>query len=346
MYPPMRPCPSDEELVRLLSGAEDPALREHLAACASCRPRWEGLEEAYARPAPSPALEGRVREALSPFLARPRRLRYAWAAAAALLLVLGLWRRGKEGAPPVPPSAPESPVLDEWAFGRTGQAVLEPGSKGRREGTDLLLEAGGLWVESSGDPVRIRVSGWDGCLVLEDAAALIRMRAPKPSAWIAEAWAGPEAEPAVLVARGKVRGPAGREWVTGAEVPADPRGWRMLPGGLFRERTLELAGEGAGVVEVLVRKRSREAEAALIFPCAGSGWQAPLGVQLPSDGRWIRIRLELGGRSARIQAGDREYLRASGPGLAGTFYACPAPAVPTLRVFGGEVEVAEARWRR
>ena len=134
-------------------------------------------------------------------------------------------------------------------------------------------------------------------------------------------------------------------------LPADPSDWRKVPSaeGLLVERPCLLAPEGAGlplVVEVLLRKRDRTAEAALVFRCDGSGWQVPLGVRLPSEGQWVRIRVELGQDSVRILSGDREYLEASGPRLAGTFYACPAPAALTLQVFGGAVEVGEARWRR
>ena len=85
----MTACPREEDLVALATGDGDAATRRHLAACPACAAQLAALEDDLS------LLRGALRDAPQPVAAR----RAVWlpigaasAAAAALLLVLALWR--------------------------------------------------------------------------------------------------------------------------------------------------------------------------------------------------------------------------------------------------------------
>lgn len=331
------PCPPESAWVALAGGTlpedQKAACLDHLESCGLCRTELAAAREGLQEPS------------------RNRIPAWTWAAAAALLLMVGLGSRRKPETPlpPQPSSMPAAPAFTEWRIGRTGEVALEPGSTGRVEGVELVLESGSAWVESCGDPVRVRMA--DRLLELVDGAALFRMAPRRTLSWIAEARAADE-DSFVQVARGRVRileGPgAGTERVPEGGDVRDFRGWRpLLPGPLsVRDKNLALPipeGQAAWTAEILVRESVPSAEAALLFPAGGKPWEVPLGAYL--TGEWTRLRLEQRDGRVRLTAGRLEYFSVPLQGLSDKAYLAPGARGLALKVWGGNVEVREARWR-
>lgn len=333
-------CPDPSVWIRWLDASQErePGAAEHLAGCASCR----GELAVLLRARPEGVPPGVMRHWASG--GRGRRL-LPYAAAAALMLAVFAWRRAEEAPSPTPapPQAPPAPALAEMPFGRTGTVV---GARGRFEGGAFVLEEGEAWVESEGDPVRIRVDAW--LFELAEGAASFRAKKALASLWMREAW-GAEAPP-VRVARGRVRvlegTGAGSDLLPGGTEASDPRRWTELLEGpvLLRDSVKGIPLPARGTLELLLRKREISAEGALIFRSGERTWEAPLGVHLPSRG-WVRLRLDLAPERARLRSGDREYFSCPPARLGTRIQPAPEGLGTGLRAWGGSLEIREARWR-
>lgn len=298
----------------------------HVAACPDCRADLASLVSTSAS----------------------RRIPYA--AAAAVLLALGglwLWKGREEARIPVAvrKGGVTTPALRESALGPTAVASLSPGSKGTGKEGAFHLEEGLAWVESSGEVVKVTLAGWDGVLEIADGAAAVQARPARMSLWMRESWAGEESW-GITVVRGTAK--VGDRILEAGETLGrgtpreDFRGWKALPGGVFRDsvRTL-LPGETSFVAEILVQKRQSDAEGALLLGTGGELW---LGALLPSSG-WVRLRVEVSDEKVRVLAGSRECLSCRPEELPRLLYPGRGGAALGLRAWGGNLEIREARWR-
>lgn len=382
------PCPDPSLWVTLSGSATGAAERArwapHLASCASCRAELASLATMNVGSASS-----------APALPPLRRWRWPAAAAAGFLLAVVAalaWRGGgssratPEVVAPSSPSAPQvllgalsqagcgafdASVLTEILLGATAEVCLPAGSRGAiEEDGGLRLEAGEAWVETAGDPVRIRAAGLPGPVELLDGAMSVRIGSQSPRAgraglFLREAVAGEEAGGEIVVVRGEARlegGPVLRagdahRWGGGAggvaggpiDLGRDPRAWRMLAGPQrIREALRDLAREGLPppfAAEAVLCKKDRSAEAALVFRARGRAWQVPLGAHLPVERGWVRLRLEAGGGRVRVLAGGREILECAEAELEARAYPAAEGASLGILVWGGDVEVREARAR-
>ncbi len=261
-------------------------------------------------------------------------------------------------------------VPTEALVGPSGELSLDRGALAEvardADGTPVVLWRQGLgWIETGGELLRVRLEECaDGTWEIRDGVLGLRVGGASPRAkglgsLLSSACAAEEGHWAVTLIRGEaawvsdgsrhVLAPGETMGTSSEAVPADPRVWRSLPGVLpsVREGVLSLADPGAPsyVAEVLVRKRDRTAEAALLFSAAGRGWQLPLGSQLPSDPVWTRLRVEIGGGRIRLLAGSKELLSEPEAGLALKAYPSPEHLPWGLRVWGGDLEIKESRWR-
>lgn len=297
----------------------------HLESCPACRAELAALAEAGERRS-------------LPFLK----------VAAGFLLVIGLavWHfsRGPVTIPTALPPASSAPASwTEWMVGATGEVSLAPGARGRLEGAVLLLEHGEARVETSLDPIRVSLEGWR--FEILDGEAVFRASPEALSLWMGSAWAA-EAPPVTVIrgevlvlGEGRVLKPVPGVWVP------DPRGWKSLDGGAWRDGEKVLLPEASRfTAELLVRKKSPNAEAFLLFRSEDRGWQAPLGAYLPTSGAWVRVRLEVGER-IRVLAAGREYFSAAPAGIQAKAYPWAGAGAFGLRAFGGDLEIREARWR-
>ena len=338
----------------------------HLVFCPDCRDHLDSLAEAEPEPMPPSLL--RRWEALLP--AR-RRAWVPYAAAAGLLAAVGLgvWKRPEKARDPVvPPVSVSQSVLEarlpvvgeivsasslrEWVLGSTAEAALAPLSRGgiAADGS-FHLEAGRAWVESSGDPVMVSVAGFDGILEVSDGAMALKVDQARPlSLLMGEAWAGEEGW-GITVVRGTAKAgdrilSAGESLGLGAPKE-DFRGWTNLKSadGLLKEGTRTLLSEASSyVAELTVRKRQPEAEGALRFRSGGKGWELLLGAQLPASG-WVRLRVETSPDRLRFLAGGRECLSRPPGELQDVLYPSPEGSALSLKAWGGDLEIRDARWR-
>ncbi len=369
------PCPSAERLVlllvpRALPSGERSGLLAHAEACADCRADLAAAAHAL-RPVRSSVEEV------------PRIRLWAPVSAAAVLVLLSAgWLRHWDlaGAPPSaspgvsvrPTVAVSSPFvsLPECClpFGASGLLTLCKGSRAELkvspEGREVLWESGGLLVESRGDSLRVRAGPLE--VLLEDADLRIGEGAsPAAWSWMAEALAG-ESLPRVRILRGTARVRAGGREVSlsagqeaGADLIARPfalptgrGGWKQLPGLPVRARdaTLGLA-EGLGgrdfVWEALVRRSDERTLFELLWSEGKQGWHMPFGHgTLGNAGPWIRLRLERRLGWVRVLAAGQEVLVLPASELSRCAYPCPVlEGAPGIRVWGGDIEVGEARWR-
>lgn len=376
-------CPDSSVWVAWSAGSLDPSTRSrregHLTACPSCRAELASLVVAGQVPL-RPGLQARW-AALAPARGG-RRWQVASLAAAALLLLLGgLFRRSREAMPPgdagpaplmgdarvgseargVAPDLVAGSLL-EVMVGSAGQIAMAPGSRGRISGARAFrLERGIAWVAAVGEPLRITLMGWEGTLEMEDADVLVHVDsapAARAGLFLGTAW-GREGVWGVSVLRGEVTVRSadgtrrlGAGQVLGVLPPSirDPRGWRIVPGGPWavRDGIQAFLPSGPGlpcVAEVLLRKKDSAAEAALLFEAAGRTWQVPLGVHLPVDRGWVRLRLELGTGKVRLMAGGEEVLSCRPEALPALSYPAAGKTPWGIKAWGGDVEIREARWR-
>lgn len=367
-------CPHPETWIAWAEGRLDPEVRaplgSHLSSCVSCRKDLAALGLAPPAP-PSPEAFRRWR-ALLPLR---RRTWVPYAAAAAVLVLAGGWTlrstggrssRSSLSSHPIPagPIVSEarlpqpgvlssSASLQEWVLGPTSEAALAPLSRGglSQDGR-FRLEEGRAWVESSGDPIRISLAGWDGALEVSDGAVGLAVRPARVSFQMGEAWAGEESW-GITVVRGNVKAgdrilSAGESLGSGAPKE-DFRGWKALPKaeGAFRDsaRALQEAGVPPSyTAEFMVRKKQVEAEGALRFRAGGKAWEFLLGEQMPSSG-WVRVRLEVSPARVRLLAGGRECLAAAPERLGALIYPSDAGEALAVRAWGGDLELKEVRWR-
>lgn len=335
--------------------------RAHLLDCGDCRAELAALAE-----------DRRLPLAASFF--RPPASRFRpLLAAAGLLLLAGGWVFLRDPAAPsvaipdaaepppyvVPPAgglAEAGDVPVEVPAGAASQVLLLPGAALRAEGALLRLERGTALLEAAGDGLRLGLRGWTGELRVTEGLVACRAEVP-PEGFLRSAVAAEDAwgvrvlsgEAELLEAGGRRLLRAGE--AVGLPVEArDPRTWMPIAApDRLRDRLEILAGppaEGARVVEMRLRKGEPRAEAALRFAAAGAGWRLPLGALLPSDGSWIRLRLEVGGRRVRLLAGVREAFVCA-PAALGRFAYPDAAALPLgVQVWGGDIELRGCRWRR
>ena len=351
-----------------LGPGERERLSVHLAACPACRQDLASLSEAVPEALP----EGLAAEWAGLIVPRRGRIPYALAAAG-ILAVAGLWLwKGRE-APPESVSRPLSPKtvegrearlpapgvsvaangLEEWVLGSTAEAALAPLSRGGivQDGR-FRLEAGRAWVESSGETVKVSLSGWDGTLEVSEGAVALAVRPERVSLLMGEAWAGEEGW-GITVIRGKARAgertlSAGESLGSGAPKE-DFRGWKALTKaeGALRDSVRTLLQEGgppSWTAEFQVRKKQPEAEGALLFRSGGRGWEVPLGAYLPSSGS-ARLRLEVSSGRARLLAGGRQVFSGAADALAKAIYPSDTRSPLAFRAWGGDLEIREARWR-
>lgn len=311
-----------------------------------------------------------LKRARPPVLKASRRSWMPWAAAAAVLLAAGLWawRLPDRGSPAVtvpPSSAPVSPrearlpgagmvaasALEEWVLGPTATAALAPGSRGGLDARGRFrLEEGLARVETSGEAVHISIG--EEILEVLDGALALQAGSRKLSWLLREAEAG-GGDWGVTVLRGTAKAgdrilKAGESLGSGASLE-DFRGWNPLTAseGLFRNgaRTLLPAeAPSAYVAEFRVRKRQSSAEGALLFRAGGKPREVVLGGQLPSSG-WVRLRLEISAARVRLLVGGRTSFACTPGGLDVLTYPSEHPAALSLKAWGGDLEIGEARWR-
>lgn len=341
-------CPDSEIWVAWWEDRLAPAARvqwaSHLTACEGCRMELASLAKV------SPARKA----------ARTPWIRYA-AAAGVVLAAWGLAR--SRGGKEAPPSA-QTPLVQaekglSWSFGRTGEVVLAPGSRGRfqpEEGMpSLRLENGVAVVEASGDPVRVAIADVQDRFEVEDGVLAVWTRSGKPLASLfleaahadGSSWGAQVLKGWVVQVAGGVRTTLKAGTRIGEGSFEDFRGWREEPGrsGVFRNASRTLLGVPAGVAECRVRKLDPKAEAALLFRSGGKGWKAPLGVNLPGDGGWIRLRLELDADRVRLVAAGREYFSVHSKDLGSVAQPASQAEALALQAWGGDVEVEGLRWK-
>lgn len=331
------------DLRAFLSGSRTGEAEAHLASCDPCR---RGLV----------ALHRRRRIPL-------------WAAAASILLALGLFQAYQSPRPlppaslpfrPAPPVGLSPPELrgGEALHGPSALLTLEPGGRVRRKGQAWELLQGTLLAETGGETVPLAV----GSLELELLEGALSLEAGKgrPTAFLlAEAWAS-EAGVRVTLHRGRARagarmleGPSGWSWdgsnLESAPARPEPSSWTALdPGPPLREsrRVLLPSPPAQGyVLEALIRKRDLRAESAASFEAFGQGWEIPLGGDLlPAGEAWRRLRVTVDPAGCQVFLGGKEALRET----ASTLPLKASPVVPDgsgIRAWGGAVEIRDARWR-
>lgn len=308
-------CPSSQDLVDFADGIPKAGILEHLESCADCRAEVAAV---------LPALPKR-RKAWIPLLA-----------AAAVLLAATLLPRSSPK--PTPPSAPPVSASDpfvaarEIPFGRSALLTLREGARAEVKGNRVLWRAGDLCVDSRGEEV---VLEWPGERLSFRDATVVLVDAPSTLSWLAEARAS--TGPSVFL----VRGEAGT--LPLSQAPWNPStGWHTVPGGRIRDGLLPL-GNPAGDFEweALVRRPDERALFGAVWP----GWKFPLGYgAVGPAGAWIRLRLERRQGWTRLVVGPVEVLRASDRDLAAKAYSSDSDS-PGIYAWGGDVEVAEARWR-
>lgn len=263
----------------------------------------------------------------------------------------------------------------EFPLGRAVTAVLRRGSRVQLlEETALRVLEGTLWVEAPGEPIRILAG--EAVVSAEETMLLVEMPRPAGAAgfpFLREALAGDAAgRLRVLSGAATVRRPgiavvrvaAGQELLLDAarpsQIPADQPptwrgdgGWERTPGSLparLREGRLVLAPPGGEALrssyvwETRFRRIDLTAGAAVCFEAGGRGWELPLGAPLGEGTGWVRVRVEVRDGWVRVRAGAYEMLSARVETLAGRLETV-AP-VCGLRAWGGDLEIADSRWRR
>lgn len=378
----MEKCPSPALWMAWSSGilASDERARwvPHLASCDACRAELASFTESV-ESEPTVRVPARLLASLRALVPAPRPRVLPWAAAAGIVLAVGLaWRAGIQedaasGPPVSPPLSASRPgsLIDRlpgsrmdsedqevaWCLGASRSITLAPRSLLRREGEAgrpvLSLDRGEALVETAGEPTVLLVADMPGRLELEDAAVRLSRARPAPMAvLLREAWAAGEPW-GFEVLRGEA------VWVEGASrtvlkagvgrgspVEDSLTSWTALPGSPWRIRDgfQRFPGEPRRA-ECLVRKIDPQAETAVVFTAAGRPWEFPLGSHLPASRGWLRIRIEREDGWVRLTAGDRELFAAPASGLGALAY----PGIGGggegwgIRAWGGDVEIREAR---
>lgn len=250
------PCPLPGEISAYQEGALPPAeserLERHGLDCLRCREALLLLGSADGGvELPEDALR-----CLAGIRAKPLRL---WrAAAAALLLALGLgwWLRPE--APQSPRSVPiPAPTEAGRAFpsGRLeagtylaagADLLLAPGARAASEGSRRLRpETGMLWLEvSRGEPATLLLPG--AVLTLDRGAVAVSLPKAQGLAFLSEAWAGEEPSARVWVLWGEAELEAGdhRSRLEGG-MHLSPEGWLPTPAGDAGLAALEAARQSA-----------------------------------------------------------------------------------------------------
>lgn len=231
-------CPDEGRWTELASGHPDPALLAHADACGTCRRLLAG---ALAALDPAALPEPLVERALT---ALPRRrIPWLWAAAAALLLSVAIWRP-KPAVVPTPPS----PAADSrYRFLPPG-TTIRLSADARMEGLDLRsgsalvsTDAGAVTVGIPPGKVRIE----SGTVLIEPeevkTAFLLRDALAAETAWRITVLEGE----ALLLPDRKLKAGDSARWMRGSSPePAPPQaartpfdaipetGWRTddLPG--------------------------------------------------------------------------------------------------------------------
>ena len=255
-------------------------------------------------------------------------------------------------------------------LGQSAALSLREGSRIRvRQGPGeaaTLLE-GALWLEDPGEPLTLRAGG---ALVEVERAELLLETLSLPEAsgasWVREALAAGEGRVRLAVLSGSahvgaLRISAGEEVLLGSEGPGEVRplgplpwrgaaGWRRMEGlpAPLKEGAHSLAPgtlQDAYVWEAVFRRMHPAAGASVRLAAGGQGWEVPLGAPLGAPGTPVRLRLEVRGGWVRLTAGSYEILRRPGQSLAGAAGLDPADPRCGLKVWGGDLELAESRWR-
>lgn len=332
----------------------------HAADCGACR---AALADLLAALEGAPQTTAGAERAGLKALKGGSRLWIPLSAAAALLLAVGLFHRDAPQRPPETPALPAPAIPDDrevsLVLGRASALTLKPGSRAQVTAEGVTLLEGALWLEDPGEPLTLQAGG--SKVEVTQATLLLEMGAsPKVSFWLQEALASEGgARLVVLTGSARVKGTevkAGEEMLleSGVVRPASAlawrgdegwKGWEGLPLRL-KEGAHPLAPEALQdgyVWEALVRRLNPEAALGLRFAAGGKGWQVPLGA--PGAGALVRVRVEVRGGWVRLQAGGTEILRRPVEALQGKGGLDPAEARCGLRVWGGELEVVEARWK-
>lgn len=335
----MASCAESRNLLSLRSEDLDPAeaqaLSAHLADCAACRTlREESAAVSRKLVAGAKALE-------TSWPLRPKRSFLPWAAAAAVLLTAVLFW------PPKPqPSLPSAPVQApsrELLAGRSALVTLAEGASARVAGATVRLERGTLRIESPGEKVTLEAGALR--VELSDGELLAEVR-PARAAWLLrDAWAS-ESEVRLTLVRGSAR--FGERILKGGESLGPPLSWpetgswKSLPPSTG---ILLPAPPSRYVFEALVRKRQDSAEIEAVFTADGKGWSVPVGANLMSAGEgWWRLRVSVDASSSRVLLGEREVACYALSALSHKLLSNPSQGVG-LKVWGGVVEVRDARWR-
>lgn len=304
-------------------------------------------------------------------VSRRRRIPVPWAAAAALLLAATAFLAFRTPETQKPPALSQAtapvalPDADRFLLaGRATAVTLRSGSRAEVIGTALKLMDGSAWVEDPGEPVEIRIPG--GSISVTKGILLVEIPKTEAAVWLRAACAD-EGGIRLLVVSGSallipdggepVAVTAGQEASLGASGVDGPRaaaspawrgdgGWqRFQPMPMqWRDGVKVLApGAEAYVWEAVLRRSTPTATAGLRFRAAGRCWEMPLGAPLAQAEGWLRVRVEVRGGLARIRAGSYEMLREPLATLERKLDAVGGE--PGLRVWGGDVEVSEARWK-
>lgn len=358
------------EVVSLIQDPEAPrgeALERHLAACPSCKAYQRKVLEIRKR------LRGKAAELTAPlagppaFLPMPRRVPWAWMAAAGLALYAGVaWFEPGERATPSPaPSAPPAAAFPsgilqglcradagdrEGVVGRSVLASLRQGGILRAEGAKLELVSGTLHLDSPGETVSVQAG--PGLLTLEDGEVSVELL-PKQAglSWLASAHADEAPEVRITVWRGHAVLVTGQER-TRLEKTAFPTAWRGLQGWTELEslilkdavRDFLPASRREFVLEALVRKRVPIAELGIRLTSEAGTFEFPVGAYLQASEQWTRIRLECRGGWCRASVGASGIVSCPGAAL-GRLGQRVEDGGAGLHAWGGDVELKQLRWR-
>ena len=252
-------------------------------------------------------------------------------------------------------------------LGRTCSLTLRQGSRLSIPASgEIALVEGALWLEDPGESFTVRVGG--ARISVESATLSLERTQRRTVAWLREASASEEGEARLCVLDGFVlilrEGTPSLKVLAGQEIlfsssglrgpqPSGPLTWRgdgawqsfLIPGrlgeGVHPLAPRDLSESYAW--EALIRRVDPSAGAAVLFPAGGKGWRVLLGKPLEQEG-WLRVRVEVRGGWVLLQAGSYEILRRPVTTLAQGL--SPAEdGICGVRVWGGDLEVAKARWR-
>lgn len=290
--------PTDETLAARLNGRPDPALESHLASCADCARRLEGmaawnreLSGAFGEELRLPAADRGMRAALP----RPP-VRWRWAAAAAVILAAGGGFHLRNRNAQTEASKPNGTVLRLESSASGAELLAAPGARLARKGDGWELLSGACLATA---PARVSV-GSRTVAVLE-GEAVIRILPERASAsLLRDAWASEAPfEVAVLSGRvemtGSLRADAGHVLGSDGSLRALKDGDRtFLARAASGIRLLENRSSwtetppDAYLVSVRLRMKDSKSLAALVYEISGrpSFW-IPEGLR--ADGAWHEL---------------------------------------------------------